>query len=213
MSDHLAELDRLVAVMHRLRSGCPWDAQQTHKSLTHYLVEETMEVVEAIEAGADDQLVEELGDLLLQVIFHAEIAAETGRFTLAEVARGIADKLIARHPYVFSEAEIPEDLMSSWERAKAAEKHRSSALDGIPQKLSALSRAQKVIGRAASHGITLPPSSPSLAELDAAELGPAFVQLAQRAVALGLDPEQLARGAVREVEARIQAVERDSSTL
>ncbi len=213
MTDHLAELDRLVAVMHRLRSGCPWDAQQTHESLIHYLVEETMEVVEAIEADADDQLVEELGDLLLQVVFHAEIAAETDRFTIADVARGIADKLIARHPYVFSEAEVPADLMSSWERAKAVEKHRTSALDGIPQRLSALSRAQKVIGRAASHGIALPPSSPDLAELDAAELGPAFVQLAQRAVALGLDPEQLARGAVREVEARIQAVEQGSTPL
>lgn len=210
MTDHLAELDRLVAVMHRLRSGCPWDAQQTHESLIHYLVEETMEVVEAIEADADDQLVEELGDLLLQVVFHAEIAAETDRFTIADVARGISDKLIARHPYVFSEAEVPADLMSSWERAKAVEKHRTSALDGIPQRLSALSRAQKVIGRAASHGIALPPSSPDLAELDAAELGPAFVQLAQRAVALGLDPEQLARGAVRDVEARIQAVEQGS---
>ncbi len=211
MTDHLAELDRLVAVMHRLRSGCPWDAQQTHESLIHYLVEETMEVVEAIEADADDQLVEELGDLLLQVVFHAEIAAETDRFTIADVARGISDKLIARHPYVFSEAEVPADLMSSWERAKAVEKHRTSALDGIPQRLSALSRAQKVIGRAASHGIALPPSSPDLAELDAAELGPAFVQLAQRAVALGLDPEQLARGAVRDVEARIQAVEQGSA--
>jgi len=207
MDDQLVELERLLAVMHRLRSGCPWDAKQTHESLIHYLVEETMEVVEAVEAGADDQLVEELGDLLLQVIFHAEIAAETGRFTIAEIARGICDKLIARHPYVFSEAEVPADLMSSWERAKAAEKHRTSALDGIPQRLSALSRAHKVIGRAASHGIELPPPAPAVAELDAAELGAAFVQLAQRAVDLGLDPEQLARGAVRQVEAQIEAIE------
>jgi XTP/dITP diphosphohydrolase len=207
MGDHLAELERLVAVMHRLRSGCPWDAKQTHESLIHYLIEETMEVVEAVEAGADDQLVEELGDLLLQVVFHAEIAAETGRFTISDVARGICDKLIARHPYVFSEAEIPADLMSSWERAKAAEKHRTSALDGIPQRLSALSRAQKVIGRAASHGVELPPTAAAFAELDAADLGTAFVQLAQRAVELGLDPEQLARGAVRQVEAQIQAIE------
>jgi XTP/dITP diphosphohydrolase len=207
MSDHLAELDRLVAVMHRLRSGCPWDAKQTHSSLVHYLVEETMEVVEAIEAGADDQLVEELGDLLLQVIFHAEIAAESGRFSVADVARGISDKLIARHPYVFSEAEVPDDLMSSWERAKAAEKHRTSALDGIPQQLSALSRAQKVIGRAASHGVDLTPPPAPVNGLDADQLGPAFVHLAQRAVELGLDPEQLARSAVRQVEAQIQAAE------
>lgn len=207
MSEELAELERLVAVMHRLRSGCPWDAQQTHESLVHYLVEETMEVVEAIEAGADEQLVEELGDLLLQVVFHSEIAAETGRFGIADVARGISDKLIARHPYVFSEAEVPADLMSSWERAKAAEKHRTSALDGIPQQLSALSRAHKVIGRAASHGIELPAPEPAVAELAAEDLGPAFVQLAQRAVELGLDPEQLARGAVRQVETQIRAAE------
>lgn len=207
MDDRLVELERLLAVMHRLRSGCPWDAKQTHESLIHYLVEETMEVVEAVETGADDQLVEELGDLLLQVIFHAEIAAETGRFTVAEVARGISDKLIARHPYVFSEAEVPTDLMSSWERAKAAEKHRTSALDGIPQRLSALSRAHKVIGRAASHGVELPPPAPAVADLDATELGAAFVQLAQRAVDLGLDPEQLARAAVRQVEAQIEAIE------
>lgn len=207
MSDQLAELERLLAVMHRLRSGCPWDAQQTHESLVHYLIEETMEVVEAVEAGADDQLVEELGDLLLQVIFHAEIAAESGRFTIADIARGISDKLISRHPYVFSEAEVPADLMSSWERAKAAEKQRTSALDGIPQQLSALSRAHKVIGRAASHGIALPAVPAAVGELGADELGRAFVHLAQRAVELGLDPEQLARGAVRQVETQIQASE------
>jgi MazG family protein len=209
MSGHLTEVERLVGVMHRLRSGCPWDAKQTHESLVHYLIEEAMEVVEAIEAGTDEQLLEELGDLLLQVVFHAEIAAETGRFTISDVARGISDKLIARHPYVFSEAEIPTDLMSSWERAKAAEKQRTSALDGIPQRLSALSRAHKVIGRAGSHGVELEPVTASVAELTAAELGPAFVQLAQRAGELGLDPEQLARTAVRQLEAQITAAEQD----
>ncbi|MCB0922897.1 MAG: MazG family protein, partial [Actinobacteria bacterium] len=136
--------------MHRLRSGCPWDAGQTHASLVRYLVEETLEVVEAIEAGDDDHLAEELGDLLLQVVFHAEIAAETGRFDIEDVARRIADKLVARHPYVFSDAEVPEDLVGSWERAKAAEKARSSALEGIPERLSALTRAHKVIVRARS---------------------------------------------------------------
>lgn len=125
-----SQLERLVAVMHRLRTGCPWDAEQTHLSLVRYLVEETLEVVEAIEAGDDDQLSEELGDLLLQVVFHAEIAAETGRFDIEDVAGRIADKLIARHPYVFADAEVPGDLVSSWERNKALEKRRSSALDG-----------------------------------------------------------------------------------
>ncbi len=113
------ELDRLVAVMHRLRTGCPWDAEQTHTSLVRYLVEETLEVVEAIEAGDDAELTEELGDLLLQVVFHAEIASETGRFDIEGVARRISDKLVARHPYVFTDADVPTDLVGSWERAKA----------------------------------------------------------------------------------------------
>jgi XTP/dITP diphosphohydrolase len=98
----LSELYRLVEVMARLRQGCPWDAQQTHRSLVQYLIEETAETVEAIEADDRELLREELGDLLLQVIFHAEIAAEQpGGFGIEEVARGIADKLVARHPYVF----------------------------------------------------------------------------------------------------------------
>ena len=98
-----AELYRLAEVMHRLRTGCPWDASQTHSSLVGYLVEETLEVVEAIEAGTDADLAEELGDLLLQVFFHSEIAAETGRFSVEDVAGRIADKLVARHPYVFAD--------------------------------------------------------------------------------------------------------------
>ncbi len=147
------ELSRLVAVMHRLRTGCPWDAEQTHASLVRYLVEETLEVVEAIEAGDDTELTEELGDLLLQVVFHAEIAAESGRFDIEDVARRISDKLIARHPYVFTDAEVPTDLVGSWERAKAVEKSRDSALDGIPERLSALTRAHKVLVRARSHGL------------------------------------------------------------
>lgn len=161
---------RLIQVMHALRSGCPWDAEQTHRSLVRYLVEETCEVIEAIEDGDDADLVEELGDLLLQVLFHSEIAAETGRFTIEDVAARIADKLIARHPYVFAEAEVPADLIASWEQRKAVEKARSSSLEGIPSRLSALSRAHKVIVRARSHGLpidelmysSLRSSSPSL---------------------------------------------------
>jgi len=149
------ELLRLVEVMHALRSGCPWDAEQTHVSLVTYLVEETAEVVEAIETGDDADLVEELGDLLLQVVFHAEIAAEQGRFTLEDVARGIADKLVARHPYVFTDAAVPDDLMGAWERRKRAEKGRGSALDGIPAALAPLARATKGVARARSHGVPL----------------------------------------------------------
>ena len=102
------EVERLIDVMTALRVGCPWDAEQTHRSLVTYLVEEAAEVVEAIETGSDDHLVEELGDLLLQVVFHAEIARQDGRFSIEDVARGIADKLVARHPYVFGDGDVPE---------------------------------------------------------------------------------------------------------
>ena len=117
------ELARFISVMETLRRRCPWDAEQTHRSLVQYLIEETLEVVEAIETGDVDHLREELGDLLLQVVFHATIAAEQGDagFTLEDVAQGVADKLIARHPYVFAEAEVPADLDGSWEQRKAVE--------------------------------------------------------------------------------------------
>ena len=204
MTDQVA---RLIGVMHTLRSGCPWDAEQTHRSLVRYLVEETCEVIDAIEAGDDADLAEELGDLLLQVVFHAEIAAETGRFDLQDVAARIAEKLIARHPYVFAEAEVPGDLVGSWEQRKAVEKDRSSALEGIPSRLSALSRAHKVIVRARSHG--LPSEQLGLAAADVAPdaIGAEFLRLVAAAEAAGLDPEQEARDALRQLETRVRAAE------
>jgi XTP/dITP diphosphohydrolase len=205
MTDQHPQLSRLAAVMHRLRQECPWDANQTHESLVRYLVEETLEVVEAIEDG-DDHLAEELGDLLLQVFFHAEIAAETGRFDIEMVAGGICDKLIARHPYVFGDEAIPEDLMSSWEQAKAVEKQRSSVLEGIPEQLSALSRADKVLSRAGSRGVAILIDTTNAPSAEA-ELGEAFVVLVARAQELGVDAEQVARIAVRELESRVRRAE------
>lgn len=207
MADQHPQLERLAAVMHRLRRECPWDAAQTHESLVHYLVEETLEVVEAIEAGSDTDLREELGDLLLQIYFHSEIAAEQGRFDLEQVAAQISDKLIARHPYVFAATEIPDDLNASWERAKAAEKGRASVLDGIPERLSALSRAKKILSRAADHGLDIPVSEPVIAPETADEVGWALVALVARARDLGVDPEQAARAAVRELEEQVRRTE------
>jgi len=200
-----SELTRLVEVMAVLRQRCPWDAQQTHRSLVPYLVEEACETVEAIESGDAVHLREELGDLLLQVVFHAEIAAEApGGFTLEDVAAGIADKLVARHPHVFAADEVPADLHGVWEQRKAAEKGRRSALQGIPEQLSALSRATKILGRARSRQV---PLEVDTTPITAEELGAAHLTLVARAAASGLDAEQAARDAVRGLERRVRAAE------
>ena len=108
--------------MEQLRTGCPWDAEQTHESLLNHLIEEACEVVDAVEDGTDDDLREELGDVLLQVFFHSRIAEEEGRFSIDDVARGIADKLVRRHPHVFSDTPVPDDMWANWEQRKAQEK-------------------------------------------------------------------------------------------
>ncbi len=197
-------LDRLVSVMHELRQHCPWDREQTHRTLASYLIEETAETIEAIESGDDTDLVEELGDLLLQVVFHAEIAAERGAFDIDQVAAGISEKLIRRHPYVFSDGDVPDDLMGSWEARKRAEKRRTSALDGIAEPLSSLARAQKVISRARHHQVPL--DLPVLPVTEA-EVGESLLALVARAQASGVDPDQALRAAVRELEAQVRASE------
>src|SRR5687767_8742814 len=174
--------------MARLRQECPWDAQQTHRSLVQYLIEETAETVEAIESDDQAHLREELGDLLLQVVFHAQIAAEgEPGFTIEEVARGIADKLVARHPYVFASAEVPSDLLYTWEQRKAVEKGRTSVLQGIPEQLSSLARAHKIISRARSSRVDLDlPDGPVTAD----QVGGQLLGLVARAQAHGIDPDQ-----------------------
>lgn len=213
-----AELVRLIAVMDRLRAECPWDARQTHRSLVPYLVEETSELVEAIEAtegtGAaesSEHLREELGDVLLQVYFHAVIAAEAGWFDVDGVAAGVADKLVARHPHVFAGEDVPDDLNALWEQRKAAEKQRRSALDGIPE-MSALSRASKVIGRSRAHGVPIDEPAHGLAQgptesITADELGAQILALVGRAQACGVDAEQATRDALRQLEARVRVAE------
>jgi tetrapyrrole methylase family protein/MazG family protein len=154
--------DDLVEIMARLRRGCPWDREQTHRSLVPYLIEETYEVVEAIEEEASPEhateaLCDELGDLLLQIVFHAQLATETGAFTIADVVDALANKMVRRHPHVFADAVI-EDVDAqwrSWERLKAQEKTgrlRKSRLDGIPRQLGALQRGQRMQEKAARVG-------------------------------------------------------------
>jgi len=197
---------RLVAVMARLRRDCPWDAQQTHRSLAKHLIEETAETVDAIEAGNDADLVEELGDVLLQVMYHAEIARTEGRFDIDDVADGIVEKLIARHPYIFADAAVPTDMMATWEGAKRVEKHRQSALDGIADSLSSLSRAAKMATRLndthadAAFGDLEAAGAP----LDAPTVGQALLDLVAQAVRAGIDPDQALRDATRAWERRVR---------
>lgn len=143
--------DRLIAIMERLRGpgGCPWDAEQDHKSIMKNLVEETCELLDAIESGDPEHLREELGDVLMQVVFHSTIAKDNKMFTIAEVIDGLCDKLIYRHPHVFGEARVKDaqEVIRNWERLKRAENgknHRDSILSGIPRTLSGLLYALKI---------------------------------------------------------------------
>lgn len=199
-----AELERLRGIMAELRVKCPWDAEQTHRSLLNHLIEEACEVVDAVEAGDDDELVEELGDLLLQVYFHARIAEDEGRFTLDDVARGISDKLVRRHPHVFADEDVPADMWQSWEERKRAEKGRSSALEGIAESLSVLGRTHKVVSRTRTHGVPVDlPDDP----VDEATVGREIVALVSRAQAHGIDADAAARQALRELETTIRDAE------
>jgi tetrapyrrole methylase family protein/MazG family protein len=162
------ELARLDELVHTLRARCPWDQSQTHGSLARHLLEETYETLDAIEVvdatepdvapEAVDHLAEELGDLLFQVFFHAVLGGEEGRFTLADVARGVHDKLVARHPHVFGDvvADTPEDVAANWEVLKKSEKGRASVTEGIPSALPALALAAKLQRKAGSVGLELP---------------------------------------------------------
>ena len=154
-------LDELVATVALLRApgGCPWDAEQTHESLVQYLVEESWELIDAIEAGDRDEMIEELGDVLYQVLFHADLAAHTPGedFDIQDVAAHMTAKMVSRHPHVFGgdrTAETADDVVSFWDELKADEKpHRTSVLDGIPRGMPALALAQKVLGKAAKVGV------------------------------------------------------------
>jgi NTP pyrophosphatase (non-canonical NTP hydrolase) len=201
-----ARLLDVVATMDKLRSpgGCPWDAEQTHESLMTYLVEETYETIEAIETGDRDHLREELGDLLLQVVFHSRIAAENADapWAVDDVAGDIVDKLVRRHPHVFADsvALTAGDVEATWETLKSAEKGRASAVDGVPMSLPALSLAAKLIHRAHSHGLEVP-----VADDDG--LGSRLMQLVTDSQAAGLDAEQELRAAARRFAARVRSAQ------
>ncbi len=154
------EFQTLADIVARLRApgGCPWDREQTHQSLTPFLIEETYEVVEQIDANSMPGLREELGDILLQVMLHSEIASEEGHFTVADVIEGLVNKLIRRHPHVFGDAEArtAEEVAARWEVLKSEERQGASLMEGVPANLPALTYAQRTQGRAANVGFDWP---------------------------------------------------------
>jgi MazG family protein len=223
--------DDLVEIMARLRMGCPWDREQTHRTLVPYLIEETFEVVEAIEISHLDGLCEELGDLLLQVVFHAALATEVGAFGIADVVDALSNKMVRRHPHVFGDAVI-EDVDAqwrNWERLKALEKtgrQRRSRLDGIPKHLGALQRGQRMQEKASRVGFDWPnvqgvldKLSEELHELAQArrerqddsrvreELGDVFFTLVNLSRALGIDAETAMREANEKFHRRFAFME------
>ena len=214
----------LVAVMDRLRSpgGCPWDSRQTHRSLVEYLVEETYETVEAIETDDREGLREELGDLLLQIVFHARIAQEdpADPWTIDDVADGIITKLITRHPHVFGDAtaETAEAVEANWHALKAKEKGRESVTDGIPASLPALVLAAKVLQRTTAFADDIGPSAQheaavaSVADLVSEEqFGDLLLSLVAIGREAGWDAEAAVRGAVRRRVDAVRALEGTAS--
>lgn len=201
-----ARLLDVVAVMDRLRSegGCPWDAKQTHTSLMPYLLEEAYETYEALETGDLTHLREELGDLLLQVYFHAVVAEESGAFSLDDVARDITEKMVRRNPHVFGDAADPAtpgdaaSVNEAWEAIKATEKARTEVTDGLPPTLPALLYADKVLDRLARRGTAVEPDGDEPGD----DLGDRLLALVAEARETGTDPEQALRDAVRRVVAQ-----------
>ncbi|GAB3037162.1 hypothetical protein GCM10027052_14720 [Parafrigoribacterium mesophilum] len=211
------KLDDLIAIMGRLRApgGCAWDREQTHESLVRYLLEETYELIDAIERGNRDELLEELGDVLYQVVFHADIASHTPgeEFDIQDVAEHMARKMVGRHPHVFGDtvATTADDVVAIWDNLKAAEKpDRTSVLDGIPQAMPALALADKLVGRAAKAGVTVSEADGAVAVTTEAELGEQLLGIVVSAKAQGWDPERALRGTLRRLQDDIRLVEADS---
>lgn len=208
----LSNLLHLVEVMNRLRSpgGCPWDAEQTHQSLLTYLLEESYEFIDAVERGDRENMVEELGDILLQVYFHARIGEERSAdpFSIEDVAKSICEKLIRRHPHVFAEAEnlTSTEVERNWEKLKAAEKSRSSAVDGVPLNQPALSLTAKLMHRAEKHGheIKTDETLEVPAQITEAEIGELLFTVVALANKSGIDPEFALRARARRLEAELR---------
>ncbi|MCX6446747.1 MAG: MazG family protein [Actinobacteria bacterium] len=210
-----SELTRLREVMDRLRSpgGCPWDAEQDHVSLLKFLLEESYEFIEAVEENDRDAMQEELGDLLLQVYFHSRMAEEDKEqpFNIEDVAKGVADKLIRRHPHVFSNTVVNSscEVLENWEAQKAVEKGRTSAIDGVPLAQPALTLVAKLLYRASKSNYKLPIAEPvKLPDaIHQDQFGQLLLGLISQAVEKGLDPEVALRGAAKSLITQIKTHE------
>ena len=225
------QLLRLIAVVEHLRSedGCPWDRQQTPQSLLPYLLEETYEVMESITADNAAALQEELGDLLLHIVFQGCLAKEAGRFTLADSLNTVIDKLVRRHPHVFGDQRVEDtgDVRRRWEAAKQREKGRTSLLDGVPRTLPALNRARRIQEKAASVGFDWPQAAGAWAKVreeiqelktacaaeDAAgmqeEFGDVLFSLVNLGRFLHLSAEDALRQATGKFEQRFRGIEQE----
>ena len=222
---------QLVALVERLRSeqGCPWDRQQTPTSLIPYMLEETYEVIESIEAGDHQALKEELGDVLLHIVFQSCIAEEQQQFTLADSTQTVVEKLIRRHPHVFGDARVQDtaEVRQRWEAAKQREKGRESLLDGVPRTLPALARARRVQEKAASVGFDWPDITAVWAKVNeeieelrtahaaadpeaiAEEFGDVLFSLVNLGRFLHLSAEDALRQAIAKFERRFRGIEQE----
>ena len=209
-----SELQRLVEVMDRLRSpgGCPWDAEQTHESLIKYLLEESYEFIDSVDAKDRDGMLEELGDVLLQVYFHSRIAEDhpTDPFSIEDVARAIADKLIRRHPHVFNGLEVSgnQEIIDNWEEIKAKEKGRTSALDGVALAQPALPLVEKLLYRAEKYRVEVSlPKYQSDKPATEESVGQALASIIAWARDNEIDPENALRLYGRQIAEQIKAAE------
>jgi MazG family protein len=205
----------LLRIMARLRSptGCPWDREQDHKTLRWHAVEEVYELLDAIEAGDDHEMMEELGDLLLQVVFHSQLGKERKAFDFDTVVQHLNDKLVRRHPHVFGKLKVKDvdQVWANWEKIKRSEKHgtrhaRPSALDGIPKHLPALLRAEKLMKKAKRAGLA--PKNAGSRKLSRQALALRLFELAKTAQSKGWSAEELLLGEVRRQEERLRRKEK-----